>query len=242
MSTSESYYHRRHLPAFSSIGQGNADLARRFFDYYGAAFADGAMSVRLKDLTALAVAHIVQCPYCIDAYTKGSLEAGSDLDQMTEAVHVAAATRAGSTVGYGMQMRTQAGELQMGADAPKPVDGYFERRQVDALNSMSDGAPDLFSRLQDYQSSVFDDGALERREKALIALACAHALQCPYSIDRAVRMLEAEDVGLDEMTEAIHVATAIRGGASLVHGIQMLEQVAERRVRLDHGAAEALEV
>ncbi|MEL7370611.1 MAG: arsenosugar biosynthesis-associated peroxidase-like protein [Myxococcota bacterium] len=228
MSTSESYYHRRHLPAFSSIGQGNADLARRFFDYYGAAFADGAMSVRLKDLTALAVSHIVQCPYCIDAYTKGSLEAGSDLDQMTEAVHVAAAVRAGSTMGYGMQMRTQAGELQMGADAPKPVEGYFDRKQVDAIKAMSDGATDLYARLDGYSAAVFEDDALERREKALIALACAHAIQCAYSIDRSVRMLKAEDVSLEEMTEAIHVATAIRGGASLVHGIQMLEQVAER--------------
>jgi len=136
--------------------------------------------------------------------------------------------RAGSTMGYGMQMRTQAGELQMGADAPKPVEGYFDRKQVDAIKAMSDGATDLYARLDGYSAAVFEDDALERREKALIALACAHAIQCAYSIDRSVRMLKAEDVSLEEMTEAIHVATAIRGGASLVHGIQMLEQVAER--------------
>ena len=228
MSVSEPYYHRRHLAAFSSIGQGQPALAEKFFSYYGAVFADGALSVREKDLTALAVAHVVQCPYCIDAYTKGSLEAGADLDQMTEAVHVASAVRAASTLMYGMQMRTQAGTLQMGATASSPVDTYFDRDQVDDLSALQTGAPALLESQRTYQDAVFTDGALDTREKGLIALACAHAIQCPYSIDEAVRRLKAEDVSLEEMTESIHVATAIRGGASLVHGIQMLEQVSAK--------------
>ena len=225
---SESYFHRRHLGAFSTIGKGNAALAERFFGYYGAVFADGALSVREKDLTALAVAHIVQCPYCIDAYTKGSLEAGSDLDQMTEAVHVAAAVRSSSTLLFGMQMRTQAGRLQMAAAAGETFEGYFACSHVDERGALADGAPGLFEQQQAYENAVYEDGALDGREKSLIALACAHAIQCPYSIDRAVRRLKKEGVSLEEMTEAVHVATAIRGGASLVHGIQMLEQVASQ--------------
>jgi alkylhydroperoxidase/carboxymuconolactone decarboxylase family protein len=54
---------------------------------------------------ALAVAHAVQCPYCIDAYSKDALEQGVDLDEMTEAVHVAAAIRGGSSLLHGVQMR-----------------------------------------------------------------------------------------------------------------------------------------
>jgi 4-carboxymuconolactone decarboxylase len=46
----------------------------------------------------------VQCPYCIDAYTQESLKNGSDLEQMTEAVHVAAAIRGGASLVHGMQM------------------------------------------------------------------------------------------------------------------------------------------
>ena len=53
---------------------------------------------------ALAVAHTVQCPYCIDAYSKGCLEKGADLEQMTEAVHVATAIRGGATLVHGVQM------------------------------------------------------------------------------------------------------------------------------------------
>ena len=59
------------------------------------------------------MAHVVQCPYCIDAYTKNSLEAGADLDQMTEAVHVATAIRGGASLVHGMQMRAHHDAVSM---------------------------------------------------------------------------------------------------------------------------------
>ena len=65
-----SYYASEHLAQFGHIAQGNTDLAKKFFDWYGAVFADGALSAREKSLIALGVAHAVQCPYCIDAYTQ----------------------------------------------------------------------------------------------------------------------------------------------------------------------------
>ena len=90
------YYKKEHLPGFASIAEGQPDLARRFFDYYGAVFEAGALSPREKALIALAVAHAVQCPYCIDAYTQERLSKGADLEQMTEAVHVAVAIHIGT--------------------------------------------------------------------------------------------------------------------------------------------------
>ncbi|MCA8957463.1 MAG: arsenosugar biosynthesis-associated peroxidase-like protein, partial [Planctomycetes bacterium] len=80
------YYRREHLAQFSAIGESRPDLAEKFFAYYGAVMGEGTLSAREKSLIALAVAHAIQCPYCIDAYTKGSLESGADLEQMTEAV------------------------------------------------------------------------------------------------------------------------------------------------------------
>jgi alkylhydroperoxidase/carboxymuconolactone decarboxylase family protein len=100
----DGYYHPEHLARFGEIAQGNKDLADKFFDYYSAVFREGALSVREKSLIALAVAHAVQCPYCIDAYSKGCLEQGADLEQMTEAVHVAAAIRGGACLVHGVQM------------------------------------------------------------------------------------------------------------------------------------------
>jgi len=100
----EHYYESDHLKRFADIAEGNDELAKKFFEYYGAVFADGALTKREKGLIALAVAHAVQCPYCIDAYSRECLEQGSDLEEMTEAVHVATAIRGGASLVHGVQM------------------------------------------------------------------------------------------------------------------------------------------
>jgi 4-carboxymuconolactone decarboxylase len=109
----ETYYDPNDLPKFEDIGEAAPELAQKFFDYYGAVFADGALSEREKALIALAVAHAVQCPYCIDAYTQASLEKGSNLEEMTEAVHVANAIRGGAALVHGVQMRKIAKKISM---------------------------------------------------------------------------------------------------------------------------------
>lgn len=107
------YYHADDLAKFGEIGENRPDLAEKFFDWYGAVFEDGALSAREKSLIALAVAHAIQCPYCIDSYSKDSLKKGADLDQMTEAVHVAAAIRSGASMVHGVQMRSRAKKISM---------------------------------------------------------------------------------------------------------------------------------
>jgi len=99
----DTYYKPEDLAKFGEIGEGAPELAQKFFDWYGAVFAEGALTSREKSLIALAVSHAVQCPYCIDAYSKSCLEKGADLDQMTEAIHVAAAIRGGASLVHGVQ-------------------------------------------------------------------------------------------------------------------------------------------
>lgn len=107
------YYNTQHLADFAKIADGKPELGQKFFDYYGAVFADGALTAREKSLIALAVAHAVQCPYCIDAYTTDCQQKGADFEQMTEALHVAVAIRGGASLVHGMQMREQAKRLGM---------------------------------------------------------------------------------------------------------------------------------
>lgn len=109
----ESYYHPHDLHKFSDMGKDNPTLWNKFMDYYNAVFAEGALSEREKALIALAVAHAVQCPYCIDAYTQASLEKGSTIEEMTEAVHVACAIRGGASLVHGIQMRNVVEKLSM---------------------------------------------------------------------------------------------------------------------------------
>jgi len=107
------YYDPADLAKFGDIGKDAPDLAARFFDYYGAVFAEGALTEREKSLIALAVAHAVQCPYCIDAYTTGCLEKGSNLEEMTEALHIVTAIRGGASLVHGVQMRKIAEKLSL---------------------------------------------------------------------------------------------------------------------------------
>jgi alkylhydroperoxidase/carboxymuconolactone decarboxylase family protein len=109
----KTYYNPDDLKKFGEISQFNEPLAEKFFEWYGAVFAEGALSQREKSLIALAVAHAVQCAYCIDAYTTDCLEKGSNEGQMMEAVHVAAAIRGGSSLVHGVQMMNKAKQLSL---------------------------------------------------------------------------------------------------------------------------------
>ncbi|AMV26041.1 Carboxymuconolactone decarboxylase family protein [Gemmata sp. SH-PL17] len=72
------------------------------FDALNAAvFKDGALSVKVKELIAVAVAVTTQCPYCIDVHVKKAKAAGATEAELTEATLVAAALRAGGAVTHG---------------------------------------------------------------------------------------------------------------------------------------------
>jgi alkylhydroperoxidase/carboxymuconolactone decarboxylase family protein len=107
------YFNSEDLKKFSEIAEYQPELAKKFFDYYGEVFKDGALSVREKSLIALAVAHTIQCPYCIDAFTSSSLENGGDEEEMMEAVHVAAAIRSGASLVFSTQMMNKIKKLSM---------------------------------------------------------------------------------------------------------------------------------
>ena len=99
------YYESKDLKRFAEVGKFKPELMKKFFEYYGESTeTDGALSKREKALIALAISHFKQCPYCIDAYTTASLEAGSNPEQMSEAVHVAASMAAGMTLVHGVQL------------------------------------------------------------------------------------------------------------------------------------------
>ena len=109
----DTYYHARDLAHFADVGKDAPELWQKFNEWYTAVFKEGALSEREKSLIALAVAHAVQCPYCIDAFSTGSLEKGATPEQMTEAVHVAAAIRGGASLVHGVQMRNRIDKLSM---------------------------------------------------------------------------------------------------------------------------------
>ena len=107
------YYQEDDLKKFGNITEWQPELGKKFFDWYGAVFKDGALTAREKALIALAVSHAVQCPYCIDAYTKDLVKKGVEEEEMMEAVHVAGAIRGGATLVHGVQMMNKAQKMLM---------------------------------------------------------------------------------------------------------------------------------
>ena len=66
------------------------------FEAFGkAVFADGVLPAKIKQIIAVAVAHVTQCPYCINGHTKAALRAGATSEELMEAIWVAAEMRAG---------------------------------------------------------------------------------------------------------------------------------------------------
>ena len=110
---SKGYYQPEDLKKFPNIVEFQEKMGSKFFDWYGSVFEEGALTKREKSLIALAVAHAINCPYCMDSYTNGCLSAGADEEQMMEAVHVAAAIKGGATLANSVMMMNQVKEKLM---------------------------------------------------------------------------------------------------------------------------------
>ena len=94
-STPEIGHHRRQLAP---------DQQAAFDAFSKAVFADGVLPAKIKQIIAVAVAHVTQCPYCINGHTKAALRAGVAPEELMEAIWVAAEMRAGGAYAHSTLM------------------------------------------------------------------------------------------------------------------------------------------
>ena len=108
------YFDPKDLKKFGRINEHQPEMGKQFFEWYeNATYGETALTAREKALIALAVSHSISCPWCVDSFTTNCLENGADEEQMMEAVHVASAIKAGSTLISSVQMIKQAEKLGM---------------------------------------------------------------------------------------------------------------------------------
>ena len=82
------------------------------FEAFGkAVFADGAIPSRMKQIIAVAVAHVTQCPYCIKGHTKAAVRAGATPQELMEAIWVASEMRAGGAYAHSNLMLVTLAEI-----------------------------------------------------------------------------------------------------------------------------------
>jgi AhpD family alkylhydroperoxidase len=87
--------------------------ATAFHDFSQAVFAEGALSTKTKNIIAVAVAHVTQCPYCIKGHTRAALREGASNAELMEAIWVAAEMRAGAAFAHSVMALA---EMDDGAD------------------------------------------------------------------------------------------------------------------------------
>ena len=101
-------------PASSQIAKRRKQLAPAIHDAFQEfsrqVFADGALHGKTKQLIAVAVAHVTQCPYCIQGHTKAALRNGADEQELMEAIWVAAEMRAGGAFAHSTLALETAGD------------------------------------------------------------------------------------------------------------------------------------
>jgi alkylhydroperoxidase/carboxymuconolactone decarboxylase family protein len=102
---------------------------------------------------------------------------------------------------------------------------YYNPADLRKFGNITEWSEELGTKFFDYYNSVFQEGALTAREKSLIALAVSHTEKCPYCIDAYSKDGLQRGITKEEMMEAVHVGAAIKSGAALVHGVQMMNKV-----------------
>ncbi len=97
-------YDSEDLKKLPKLGAGAPETWKAFLAFDHAAFTDGAIPVKYKELMALAVALTTQCPYCLLIHKERAQKAGATPEEISETTFVAAAIRAGGAITHGTHL------------------------------------------------------------------------------------------------------------------------------------------
>lgn len=94
-------YDSKNLTKLKKLGTLAPEAFQAFVAFDQAAFKEGAIPIKYKELMAVAVALTTQCPYCIEIHTKKAKTAGASEEELAETTLIAAALRAGGAITHG---------------------------------------------------------------------------------------------------------------------------------------------
>ena len=112
------------------------------------------------------------------------------------------------------------------------MDTYYNPADLAKFSGDGVGAmkPEYWEKFMAFYGAVHEDGALTAREKALISLSAAIAVQCPYCIDAYTNTCLQMGCDEEQIAEVYHVTAALRAGATLVHGVQSLNIIEDQEL------------
>ena len=214
LKTKESLYEKSSFKRLSEFGKLAPEAFKAFVKFDQAALEENELSAKLKELIAVAVAHTTGCAYCIEAHVTGAKSLNMSKEEMAEAIMVATALKAGSALAHGVNA-LNAFDGDGGEELYK--EQYFSR-----LMEFSSLTGDSFKSFIDFDKQAMSEGLLTVKEKELIAIAVAHTTGCAYCINLHVKAAKKIGVTKEEVAESIMVATALKAGSALAHGVNAL--------------------
>lgn len=214
MTREDNLYKKSYFSRITELKEFAPEAFQSFFAFNDKALAEGNLSVKSKELIAVAVAHVTGCPYCIDLHVGNAKKNDADKDEVAEAIFVATALKAGSAAAHGVNA-LNAFDGQGGDELYKA--SYFNRlKEFGQLNG------DTFKAFAAFDQAAIKQGKLTEKEKELIAVASAHTTGCAYCIDLHTKNAKETGASLEEISEAIFVAVALKAGSAIAHSVNAL--------------------
>ncbi len=102
-------------------------------------------------------------------------------------------------------------------------ESLYQKENINRLSEFAKLAPDAFKAFAAFDKAGVAEGVIPARTKELIAVAVAHVTGCPYCIDIHVNAAKKLDVSKEEIAEAIMVATGLKAGSAMAHGVNALQ-------------------
>ena len=97
---SDFFYPKDGPKNFQKLMELNQDLFTSFVTFNQKVFEEGTLSIKVKELIAVACAHITRCPYCIDSHVQKAKQAGATDEEISEVIFVAVAMNAGASFAH----------------------------------------------------------------------------------------------------------------------------------------------
>lgn len=204
-----------------SLARKKADLAPAQIEawrtFSRTTFQEGALDEKSKQLIAVAVAHVTQCPYCIKAHVPQAMRKGASKEEIMEAIWVAAAGRASGAYTHA--------SIAVDAMEGNTDDKLYPTSTPEMVKKKAELAPKQVEAWRTFSNAVFKAGALDEKTKQLIALGVAHVTQCANCIKGHTLTAKRKGASNEQIMEAIWVAAEMRAGAGYAHGSIAMEEM-----------------
>lgn len=213
------FYQKENLRNLNQVKDLAPEQLQAFSEFNSTVFQEGALSIKEKEIIAVAIAHVTECPYCIDSHTKKAKAVGVTLEELVEAVFVVSGIEAGGAVTHSTHIDN--------ALSQEASDSLYNRSNLKKLGQLQKGAPEGFKAYSKFSATAMKEGKVSAKFKEIIAVAVAHATQCPYCIDVHAKNAEKLGATKEELSEAVLVTSALLAGGAYAHIANLIQSYGE---------------